>query len=392
MLCRIKMYFYVDESGHTGPNLFDENQPILYYGVLSSELDVDYQAASAMEEVRKFLGVERLHAAELGMGRLASIAKGLELLHLSLDLKFDFYMVYKKDHAAICFFDQVFDQGMNPAVPWLAYWTPLRYLLLHKVSSLFDLELLKRSWNARIQTNDEIAETELVEVCKTLLTRVGHVVDERSRQIITDALTWASNNPREIRYNAKNKQEFLWITPNLIGFQTVMRGIALRIYGCMPKSPVIVIDQQSQFNKTQRSLAEFYAEVRGFRYDFGTGLPELDYTGMPDTSLLFSSGRESIGLELVDVYLWIFKRLYEGKEIAPELRSFIADQLHTTMTDEISLQAIEERWMDWFEKLPEPTPEQWEEAKKMHSIDEQRRREAISLDNQRRKLGTSLDK
>ncbi len=122
-----------------------------------------------MEEVRKFLGVERIHAAELGMGRLASIAKGLGLLHKSLDLKFDFYMVYKKDHAAICFFDQVFDQGINPAVPWLAYWTPLRYILLHKVSSLFDLELLKRSWNARIQTNDEIAETELVEVCKTLL-------------------------------------------------------------------------------------------------------------------------------------------------------------------------------------------------------------------------------
>lgn len=79
-----------------------------------------------MEEVRKLLGVERLHAAELGMGKLASIAKGLELLHKSLELKIDFYMVYKKDQAAICFFDQIFDQSMNPAVQWLAYWTPLR--------------------------------------------------------------------------------------------------------------------------------------------------------------------------------------------------------------------------------------------------------------------------
>jgi len=385
------MYFYVDESGHTGSNLFDEEQPILYYGVLSSNFNVDYAASGAMEEVRKLLGVERLHAAELGMGKLASIAKGLELLHKSLDLKFDFYMVYKKDHAAICFFDQIFDQGMNPAVPWLAYWTPLRYILLHKVSSLFDLELLKRSWQTRIQTNDEVAETELVEVCKTLLTRVDRVVDERSRQIITDALTWALHNPQEIRYNAKNKREFLWITPNLIGFQMVMRGIALRIIDGKPKSPVIVVDQQSQFNKTQRSLAEFYAEVRDFRYDFGTGLPELDYTGMPNAPLQFNSGRESIGLELVDVYLWLFKRMYEGKVIAPELRPFIANQIHTTMTDEISLQAIEERWIDWFDRLPEPTKEQWEEAKKMHSIDEQRRREAISLNNQRGKIRRSFD-
>jgi len=30
------MFFYVDESGHTGTNLFDPNQPVLYYGVLSS--------------------------------------------------------------------------------------------------------------------------------------------------------------------------------------------------------------------------------------------------------------------------------------------------------------------------------------------------------------------
>jgi len=171
----------------------------------------------------------------------------------------------------------------------------------------------------------------------------------------------------------------------------VMRGIALRIIDGKPKSPVIVVDQQSQFNKTQRSLAEFYAEVRDFRYDFGTGLPELDYTGMPNAPLQFNSGRESIGLELVDVYLWLFKRMYEGKVIAPELRPFIANQIHTTMTDEISLQAIEERWIDWFDRLPEPTKEQWEEAKKMHSIDEQRRREAISLNNQRGKIRRSFD-
>jgi hypothetical protein len=26
------MHFYVDESGHTGLNLFDAEQPLLYYG------------------------------------------------------------------------------------------------------------------------------------------------------------------------------------------------------------------------------------------------------------------------------------------------------------------------------------------------------------------------
>ena len=38
------MYFYVDESGHTGPNLFDAAQPMLYYGVLSSRVNLDVVA------------------------------------------------------------------------------------------------------------------------------------------------------------------------------------------------------------------------------------------------------------------------------------------------------------------------------------------------------------
>ena len=32
-----------------------------------------------------------------------------------------------------------------------------------------------------------------------------------------------------------------------------------------------------------------------------------------------AAGTESAGLELVDVYLWIFKRLIDGKDMAPEL-------------------------------------------------------------------------
>lgn len=38
------MFFYVDESGHTGANLFDEAQPTLFYGVLSSAVHLDYVA------------------------------------------------------------------------------------------------------------------------------------------------------------------------------------------------------------------------------------------------------------------------------------------------------------------------------------------------------------
>lgn len=35
------MFSHVDESGHTGSELFDATQPVLYYGVLSSDMNLD---------------------------------------------------------------------------------------------------------------------------------------------------------------------------------------------------------------------------------------------------------------------------------------------------------------------------------------------------------------
>jgi hypothetical protein len=68
------MFFYVDESGHTGANLFDKNQPWLYYGILSSEFDLDVAASSRVLAARKELCVDRLHAAEIGNRGLATIS------------------------------------------------------------------------------------------------------------------------------------------------------------------------------------------------------------------------------------------------------------------------------------------------------------------------------
>lgn len=112
------MNFYVDETGHTGPNLFDRTQRVLSYGVLSSPDDLDKVAESELASLRKKLGVQRLHAAELGMYRLDDVVDTLLVLQKKHRIRFDVWQVVKRDHAIISFFDQVFDQGLNPAVPW----------------------------------------------------------------------------------------------------------------------------------------------------------------------------------------------------------------------------------------------------------------------------------
>lgn len=313
------MFFYVDESGHTGANLFDATQPKLYYGLLSSDVNLDYVAEPRLASLRKRLGTDRLHAAQLGNGRLVAIADDLIDIQKRFKLRFDLYRVAKPDHAVICFFDQVFDQGMNPAITWSGYWTPLRYVLLLKLASLFDEELARRAWAARINLNDEVADRELMAICESLRSKLHHLPDARSRQLIGDALAWTIANPREISYNVSSKEQILQVTPNIIGFQSVMHGIARRVRALGRKASRIIVDQQSQFNKSQRTLAQWYASAAGMKMPMGPGMPEVNFQGMPTIPIEFKASTDSAGLELVDVYLWIFKRTLEQKDIAPEL-------------------------------------------------------------------------
>ena len=374
------MFFYVDESGNTGANLFDSNQPSLYYGVLSSIKDLEVHAKMQLVEARNYFKVERLHANEMGNKGLVYILPHLLKIQSMYEITFDIYRVAKADHALICFFDQTFDPGLNPAVTWTGYWTPLRYIFLLKVASLFDEDTLKQAWAARIDLNDESAEAIFVDVCRIIRSRVDMLPDARSRQVIGDALLWAEKQPKKIRYNVKRKSDLLQITPNIIGFQSVMLGIAVRLKKDLGEASRIVVDQQLQFNKAQQTLSQHFALMRDSPLINGPGLPEIDFSGIPDIPISFESGSNSIGLELVDIYLWVFKRFMEKKELAPELLSIIRSQINRGQTDEISISGIVSLWSRWFEELPEPTDEQKEKAKQLMEIGEKRRLRAMRAD------------
>ncbi|WP_226564490.1 DUF3800 domain-containing protein [Shewanella chilikensis] len=374
------MYFYVDESGQTGLELFDGNQPFLYYGVLSSKVNLDLLTLPSIKKLRKKLGVDRLHAAELGNGKLVDIVDDIEALRKKYDIKFDFYRIAKTDHALICFFDQTFDQGVNPAVPWSSYWTPLKYVLLVKTACLFDEDMLKDAWQARITVKNEIAEELLISVCKRVLEKVNILPDARSIQVITDAMNWVINNPSSISYNASSKKDKLQISPNLIGFQSVMHGIAKRLEKSKSHAQKVVVDRQSQFNKAQEWIAQLYQNGRDLEepLEFGIGLPTMDLKHMPAVPIECTPGTESPGLEIVDLYIWVFKRHIEKKELATPLYKLIKKQLHKGMYDEVSINALMKRWGQWFSELPEPTGDQLVKARELTALEEKRRAKFIT--------------
>lgn len=366
------MYCYVDESGNTGANLFDSEQPNLYYGLIVSWTNLDVTAEPLLRKLRKRLGVKHLHANELGVRRLSEIAGEIGRLATKRDIRFSIFKVVKPDHAIITFFDQVFDEGLNEAVPWHYYWTPLRYILLIKVAHLFDEDIAKAAWAARQERNPERAAEALRNICATLQKRLHRLPDARSRELISGALTWATANPFEINYGADNKDSALQISPNLVGFQQVLQYIAFQARKRSRQVHQIIVDRQTQFNRAQEELAEIYRRLRGHKLKLGPGMPEMDMTNMPEVPPTFKPSNKSAGLELVDIVLWVAKRMENGKALSPELKKMFKIFTKRGMADEVSLRGLERRW-GFLANLPEPKApfpedltakiEEWEEER-----------------------------
>lgn len=355
------MYFYVDEGGNTGLNLFDPSQPMLCYGVLSSPADLDVAAVKKVEQMRAVLGVARIHAKDLGNEKLPLIAASVLNVMRKLRIRFDYYKVRKPDLAITQFFDQVFDSGMNDAVRWTDYWTPMRYGLLFRLAELFSEDLARAAWQARIEGDDAKAMAQLREICIELVSRCDQIPEEGVRARVREGLTWAAKNPHEISYNAstshlpkkEKKTAARSISPNIIGFQFVMQGIAGRLVEGEAEASRIVVDQQGEFNDAQEELSQMYAGAADMEFANGPGLPKLEFKGMPERPVEFLSSKDSAGLELVDVMLWIHRRLDEGKPVARTLLPLVNFNLPKGRSDECSLMALYHRWGPELSTVPD---------------------------------------
>lgn len=216
-----------------------------------------------------------------------------------------------------------------------------------KLAILFDEETAKSAWTARVEANAAVANAALQKVYAKLLERIHILPDERSRNLISDALNWAARNPDEISYHAGNKDIALQISPSLVGFQQVLAGIAMQSLKQSRKVREIVVDRQSEFNHAQDELAQVYRHMTGIKQSMGPGMPEFDMRNMPAASPKFLSSEESAGLELVDVVLWVAQRDSDGKTISNELLNMLGAFAKRGQTDEVSLAGLDRRWSFW---------------------------------------------
>ena len=140
----------------------------------------------------------------------------------------------------------------------------------------------------------------------------------------------------------------------------------------------ITVDRQTEFNKAQAELAEIYQKMRGHKSSLGPGMPEFDYSTLPEIPPDYKPGNESAGLELVDVTLWTAKRMREDKPVSEELKSLLFRQTRRGHTDEVSLAALDRRWR-FLADLPLPGPENPISPKLQAAVDEMERKRRAAV-------------
>ncbi len=360
------MFFFVDESGNTGNNLFDASQPVLCYGTLSSKLNPDVLATRDHAAMLRKLGVTCLHANELGLSRLSEIAPLLIKLQKRFGFRFDYWYMHKPTYARTMLFDAIFNEERNTAMKWDEDSAPLYYPAFEKFSRLCDQEVLKKAWSLRIATDIENRGGEIAEFLKELFKRCrASDIDSATKALFEAALCFGIWNPHALDFGTSDKKA---VGPNVMGFQFVLSAIARRLREAGRKDALsIKADRQSEFNSAQAELHDTMkqysdglaalgeTERRRFLaqpFFEGSDAEDVLRKRMPKQGIEFVASESSIGLQLVDIFLWIMRRSKSGTDIIGELQNLGRLVGKHSCVESISPEGIKEKWNGLQKKLP----------------------------------------
>ena len=153
-----------------------------------------------------------------------------------------------------------------------------------------------------------------------------------------------------------------------MGFQFALSSIARRLREARRKDALsIKADRQSEFNSAQAGVHEMlkqasveYAALK--QNERGRFLAQPCFAGVDDEDALrirtprqrieFVASESSVGLQLVDIYLWIMRRSKSGTGVSGELKNLGRLVGKHACVESISFEGIEAGWTALQKKLP----------------------------------------
>jgi hypothetical protein len=313
------MYAYVDETGNTGNRIFDPDQTLFITAAMMTRGNFDVIHKVGVTAIAKKAGDLALHANELGIGKIEDIAPDLLKLVKASDARFFVSRLEKRYLAATKVIDTYFDSGENLAVPWQIYsLRRLRLLLTFKVAKfVLTEEVAQTVWDCITAKREGTSTALFVEGAKAVLGNAQYLADARFRQIVTEAMQWAISNPENFSFHSKSKAFRYSHSPNFVAFTCLVRGIeeASKIWNSSVRE--IVHDRQLEMENAFRIFHEIVTNASGEEFHW-PGDPPLSMRQVPGSILRMATEEGSPGLQVIDVILWLFKRMLVGQEIGPE--------------------------------------------------------------------------
>lgn len=310
------LYAFVDETGNTGHNLFDESQPDFFTAALVTKGNFDVSFGGQVKALAESLGVISLHGNVLGAGRLEDLAIGLLSILRRANAAFFVSRVEKRYLLATKVFDSIFDSGENAAVAWHHYNVrPLRLVLTFKLAAAIEVETAKQFWQCILEQNEKKCLSLLSTVCDALLRNLDRIPDQKSRQVLGEGLEWARDHPESIQIHTDKKLARQGHFPNMVAFANLLDG--LEHFSRERKSRVarITHDRQSEFEQTLKMWHGMFSNApegpgrwAGETYSFQK---------VVGSEFEVREDSDSAGIQVVDVVLWLYAQFRKGKPLPP---------------------------------------------------------------------------
>jgi hypothetical protein len=244
------MFAFIDESGHTGKIISDISQPNFFTLGLISKYNPDALVKKDMDLLCKNHAINELHGVELG-AKIEYIAHDIYNILTKLHPRFFLAEVDKQYLAYTKLYDTLFDNVENPGARWHTYQSrPFRILLLHNFIKLVPLDIAYNFYeNCLFATDENVAIDILKKTCKQILELIDNSLDKRSRQLISDPLKWAIDNPRDITTFNTRKIDRWRHLPNVVTFLPILDMLSRCAKSMNSKVNKIVHDEQNQMKK-----------------------------------------------------------------------------------------------------------------------------------------------
>ncbi|WP_135080074.1 DUF3800 domain-containing protein [Terasakiella sp. SH-1] len=378
---KIPYYAYVDETGNTGHNIFDENQPDFFTAALITSGDFDKIYSASVQGIAKKIDADVLHAQEFGLGKLELIAD--ELLRLFIASKATFFVsrVEKKYLLATKVFDSLCDSGENAAVAWHHYnIRPLRIMLMFKLSTMIDEETAKMFWKCILEPKEEKAYALLPKVCERLLANIDILPDAKSKEILGEALTWAKEHKESIQIHVDRKISRQGHFPNLVAFTNLLDGLEKFVTARKKKVAMINHDEQIQFKNMLTMYHNMYSNASSEEISWAGETYYL--SKLSGSEFVMKRDEESAGIQIADVVLWLYSQFQKGKKIPLKCAKLLDYVFANGWENDFSFRGVErvllENYGHVFDDSVELTNEQKKRSVELLKVAEENRQKSMA--------------